>query len=686
MNPSTVYCDTCGAANRPTARFCTACGHTMPAASSLPPTVLAGSAVSSPPTPPTVQATPPPTSPSLTGRLPANSFLKGRYLILSRLGQGGMGAVYQASDTQLGDRPVAVKEMSQKGLDPQELTEATTSFKHEALLLAGLFQHNLPRIYDHFEESSRWYLVMDFIAGQTLEEYLAKAGGTLPVQEVLDIGIQLCTVLSYLHTHQPPIIFRDLKPSNVMRTDDGHLYLIDFGIARHFKPGQAKDTVAYGSAGYAAPEQFGKAQTTPQSDIYSLGATLHHLLSGNDPSANRPTFFDFPPLHLPGLPAGLGTLIMHMVEKEPNKRPASMAEVKQQLQQLAAQPQGSQLPPTVYVGGSSLPPTQLAIPTPPPAVPVQSVPPSPPQPMKASPPLGTVLCTYRRHYSRVQGLAWSPEGKRIASASDDRTVQVWEAADGGNVYTYRGHSDHVYAVAWSPEGTRIVSGSRDATVQVWEAGSGTNLLTYRGHASEVWTLAWSPEGTRIASGSGDKKVQVWEASSGTNLLTCHGHSDGVYAVAWSPEGTRIASGSGDKKVQMWEAATGKNLLTYRGHSSFIYAVAWSPDGTRIASGGNDGAIRVWEASTGKNLYAWTFAKRGYSLSALAVAWSPDGTRIVLGSNAQIGGVKVWDAADGGNPFYYTGHSDVVRAVVWSPDGKCIASGSDDGMVQVWQAV
>src|SRR5579863_7297154 len=151
MNPSTVYCDTCGAANRPTARFCTACGQTMPAASSLPHTVLAGSAVSSPPIPLTVQAPPSPTSPTLTGRLPANSLLKGRYLILSRLGQGGMGAVYQASDTQLGDRSVAVKEMSQKGLDSQEVAEAAEAFKREAIMLAGLFQRNLPRIYDHFE-------------------------------------------------------------------------------------------------------------------------------------------------------------------------------------------------------------------------------------------------------------------------------------------------------------------------------------------------------------------------------------------------------------------------------------------------------------------------------------------------------------------------------------------------------
>src|SRR5260370_33810186 len=123
-----------------------------------------------------------------------------------------MGAVYKAADTPLADRFVAVKEMSQKGRDLQEVTEAVESFKHEAHMLAGLRHPNLPRIYDHFSDAGRWYLVMDFIEGETLEEYLNKTGGKLPVKEVLGIGIQLCTVLSYLHSQQPkPIIFRDLK-------------------------------------------------------------------------------------------------------------------------------------------------------------------------------------------------------------------------------------------------------------------------------------------------------------------------------------------------------------------------------------------------------------------------------------------------------------------------------------------
>src|SRR5207302_5229962 len=142
-------------------------------------------------------------------------------------------------------------------------------------------------------EQHSWYLVMSFIEGEPLEQYVERMGSSLPVDEALQIGLHLCSVLEYLHNRQPPIIFRDLKPSNVMRTPEGQLYLIDFGIARIFKQGQSRDTVALGSPGYAAPEQYGRAQSTPRNDIYSLGATLHHLLSGRDPSESP---LVFPPL------------------------------------------------------------------------------------------------------------------------------------------------------------------------------------------------------------------------------------------------------------------------------------------------------------------------------------------------------------------------------------------------------
>ena len=261
--------------------------------------------------------------------------LNQRYLVISKLGQGGMGAVYKACDIQLGNRLVAIKEMSQHGLNPQQISIASKAFEQEAHMLAGLHHPNLPSIHEYFTETGHWYLVMEFIEGETLESYLKVNGGRLPVKEVLNIGIQLCTVLDYLHMRQPPIIFRDLKPLNIMRAHDGQLYLIDFGIARHFKPGQARDTAIAYSQGYAAPEQYGEAQTTTRADVYSLGATLHYLLSGIHPAR---TPFRFAPLGLPKQSNAtvLEVLIMQMVNLDASKRPANMAVIKQRLESIAA--------------------------------------------------------------------------------------------------------------------------------------------------------------------------------------------------------------------------------------------------------------------------------------------------------------------------------------------------------------
>src|SRR6266581_1829375 len=333
MAISLYYCDNCGAANHPqaTARF--ACGWVLQTTATAP-------ASSQPPTPVAVQLIQAaaqqamiPIAKAFNGALAPGYLLKQRYRIIGQVGKGGFGAVYKATDIRSNNRLLAVKEVNPSGQNPQGIAEATAAFKREALLLTGLAHQSLPHIYDHFSEAGSRYLAMDFIEGETLEERLGKTpGGRLPLEKALSIGIQLCSVLDYLHTRQQPIIFRDLKPGNIMLTPGGLVYLIDFGIARHFKAGQARDTAAFGSPGYAAPEQYGKAQTTPRSDIYGLGATLHQLLTGDDPSE---TPFKFAPLQSSSVPIELANLIMQMVNMDANKRPTSIATVKQELQRIA---------------------------------------------------------------------------------------------------------------------------------------------------------------------------------------------------------------------------------------------------------------------------------------------------------------------------------------------------------------
>lgn len=263
------------------------------------------------------------------------SLLAGRYRILEKIGEGGFGVVYKARDEQMWGKLVAVKQINMAALSTQEKIEATDSFNREITLLAGLQHRSLPHIYDHFTDPEHWYVVMNYIEGQTLEELLKTLpGGRLSLKHALKIGMQLCDVLGYLHNQEPAIIFRDVKPGNIMLTRRGQLYLIDFGIARRYREGQAKDTGPLGSPGYAAPEQYGRAQTTPQTDIYGLGATLQTLLTGKEPLE----------IHVSGLPPDrripweLQALLIRMMEKDCNRRPRDVMEVRHALAALDVSP------------------------------------------------------------------------------------------------------------------------------------------------------------------------------------------------------------------------------------------------------------------------------------------------------------------------------------------------------------
>jgi serine/threonine-protein kinase len=258
--------------------------------------------------------------PGATGMLPPQYLLVDRYRILQSIGRGGMGAVYLVEDTRLGGKLWAVKEMSDAALtNPLEKQEAIHAFRQEAQMLARLNHLNLPQVSDFFRDQGKHYLVMEFVDGATLGERLVQAGGTLPLPLVLKWADQLCDVLDYLHRQVPPIIFRDLKPDNIMVNQEDQVKLIDFGIARLFKPGKAKDTMAFGTAGYAPPEQYGKGQTDARSDVYGLGATLHHLLTGRDPSADP---FHFPTVQdlKPSVPVVVDNAIMRALESRPEAR------------------------------------------------------------------------------------------------------------------------------------------------------------------------------------------------------------------------------------------------------------------------------------------------------------------------------------------------------------------------------
>ena len=220
-----------------------------------------------------------------TRPLTPGTTLRGKYRITRLVAGGGMAWVYEVEEVQPdGSRQIwAMKELRADASDTHSLEEGRRLFEQEANILVRLSHPNLPKVAAFFEENGRSYLVMEFIHGESLEKRLEYANAPILEGQVLDWAVQVCDVLHYLHTRPTPVIFRDMKPSNVMVTPEGRVKLIDFGIARTYKVGQRRDTISMGSENYAAPEQWGKAQTDARADIYGLGATMYHLLTNVPP-------------------------------------------------------------------------------------------------------------------------------------------------------------------------------------------------------------------------------------------------------------------------------------------------------------------------------------------------------------------------------------------------------------------
>jgi serine/threonine protein kinase len=502
-----------------------------------------------------------------------DELIQNRYRIVRLLGSGGFGAVYLAEDVRLG-RAVAIKEMDVARLAPDERPIAEQLFEREARMLASLDHPGLTRIWDYFQLEQRAFLVMEYVPGQTLRELLIKRGGPLDEPFVIECAIQLCAVLHYLHTRRPQVIFRDLKPANVMMVEqapgaDGEeapqepaFRLIDFGIARLFKPEQAGDTLIIGTPGYAPPEQYGQGQTDQRSDIYSLGATLHQLLSGLAPSSVPP-----PPLSSmnPGVAPALARVISRATALDPANRYQNAEELRQDLlaikparlappqppqPQIARRPSAPKQP--YHVGSKTA--TQLPPPTRAPAPPTQSSP--MPMIMIVVLVLGLVILgtVGLRAFSQLAGggagapspvptvpaatQEWLLPGVTGKIAFGQRTeggFDIWVAGLGGQPAKQITNDRLSYSPAWSADGTRIAL-THDRDIYI---GTPSNPLEERldlaGRAARY--PVWSPDGRKIAlatSGDGEGSWQLTIVDLDSRQISFPPAPQNIGGIAWAP--------------------------------------------------------------------------------------------------------------------------------------------------------
>jgi WD40 repeat protein/tRNA A-37 threonylcarbamoyl transferase component Bud32 len=291
---------------------------------------------------------------------------------------------------------------------------------------------------------------------------------------------------------------------------------------------------------------------------------------------------------------------------------------------------------------------------------------------------GQVAVAFRSQFSSVDSVVYSPDGRRIATGGTRRTV-VWDPMTGRELLAFEGYSLLTRGLSYSPDGRHIASGGNDGSPKVWDATTGKQLLAFRGPESNVNDMAYSPDDRRIATASSDGTVRVWDAMTGEEVLTLRGHAGEVSGVSYSPDGRRIASAGADETVRVWDTMTGKEVFTLKGHTGPVNCASYSPDGRRIATAGADGTVRVWDTTSRRQ----SFTLRGHIGSVGDVSYSPDGRHIASAGRDRT--VKVWDAMTGEDALTLSGYLRLpllALAVSYSPDGRRIATGGS-GTVNVW---
>jgi serine/threonine protein kinase len=637
--------------------------------------------------------------------LEPGAILQDRYKIVAPIGKGGMGSVYRARDLRLRTE-VALKETL---FNDEAYRRA---FEQEAQILARLRHQALPRVIDHFVERNGQFLVMEFIHGEDLGNQLLRLGPRFATPSALTLILrwadQLLDALHYLHSRPIPVFHRDIKPKNLKLTPTYEIILLDFGLARGGMtvtfapaptPGQERKIYGF-TPPYAPIEQMRDGEPDARSDIYSLAATIYHLLTATLPAdamVRMAKLINGQPDPLrpirelaPHVPAPVAELFERALAVTMDGRPRSAREMRDELTRLRGM---APVPPGQAPQAAPVAPTPEPMPTPSVIAPMAAAPPPDSEPLStpvpgavtphvarpidaaAATPSGTLLRMLTTG-SPIRSLAFSTTGGLLAAGYDDHTVGLWRMRDDEHLHTLKGHTSSVRSVRFAPVGGLLATASDDESVRLWQLSDGAFKRMLRLPGCSVESIAFSPDGSLLAAGGWGGSITLADVRDERLQVVDSLPAPFVHSLAFSPAGDLLAAGGYDGAVYLWQVANHQPLAPLGGFSSFVYCVAFSPDGRWLAASSGS-SVRIWRMSDQRPIELL----QGHNGPVHGLAFSPSSRLLATAGEDRC--VRLWRSSDWTEAAQPLDHRAGVASLAFSPDGATLATGCHDGRICLW---